>query len=215
MDKADFNIVERLCARKIKKIKGLEPGITQVVIDSTLNSNSYPALLEHRIKTVSSLSSKILRDFAMNAIGEDIKSFAEKDIEITKDLIRYTIVIAGDMSEAIIKSIIYIRDKNYNLYSMKNRFIEKAPKDFRAIFYSSENSDIKFEVQYHNISSYFVDINSHQLYELIRDENNFTGSPSSLRKRVAQCRFDLYKIVECPSPNVQKTIMNYCKSIQK
>lgn len=155
-----------------------EPAVTGL-LKSVESDQAYLEGLEYRLKTVSSLSRKLLLTAHENGVTLDE---ARADIG---DALRYTLIIDDSVyTEKTKETLDFLKDAGYQVTKFKNYWAN----DERA--YQGINCNLScpngmvFELQFHTQDSYETKgEKTHKYYEIMRDENASDEEKEEARKK--------------------------------
>lgn len=155
-----------LAEQKLQKAKEDEPAIT-AILKSIESEKVHLEGLEFRLKSVESLSRKIITD------SHDMEVPLEVAASNIKDVLRYTFIIEeNDYAEITKKTLDKLTKEGYSVYAFKNYWANDSI-DYQGINCNLKTSDgMIFEVQFHTKESYDTKSEkTHKYYEIIRSES--------------------------------------------
>ena len=195
---------------KYDLIRFSEPLITNDIQEMAERFNTKLFGLEYCVKSASSIEDKIERK--KEYCGKTHKNFnLEKQLNQTKDLIRYTQICEHDDICNVTKDTIkFLEDKGYILSEFKNYY--KNP--YEATGYMGihlgfiSNTGQLIEIQVHSEKSFEAKQRGHELYEKIRS----VSTPVSVKDKLKEQILEIHSSVGKPKDYEKLTLENLGRS---
>ncbi len=150
-----------------KKAEQAEPAVT-AILTSMESDKAHLEGLDYRLKTIESLSRKIISD------SHDMEISLEESASGIYDNLRYTMIIEDENYSETVKNLTdNLIASGYKIHKFKNYWIDssRSYQGINAIF--TTPNGLVFELQFHTPDSYDTkESKTHYLYEIIRNENS-------------------------------------------
>lgn len=163
-DGIDADRARQLAEALLEKSAKAEPEVTALL--QTLESEHvHLEGLEFRLKSLDSLTRKIISD------AKDMEVSVEEAAPLIMDILRYTFVIDDDeYVRATADTVEKLLAQGYVLLKFKNTWLKDDYRGINSVFRTPDGA--AFELQFHTPRSFEAKMNTHDLYEIIRNENN-------------------------------------------
>lgn len=160
---ADADRAEQLAEALLEKAAEVEPEVT-ALLQSLESEQARLEGLENRLKSLDSLTRKIITN------AKDMEVSVEEAAPQIRDVLRYTFVAEDDeYAKATAEVVDAMLAQGYELLRFSNTWTSETYKGINVNFRTGNG--VVFELQFHTPKSFEVKMDTHDIYEIIRDEN--------------------------------------------
>ncbi len=185
-------------AKKVEKV--ITPFLTSLA--NKYNGKLYG--LDNKFKSEESALRKILSHIEDDTvINKKNSAYLDEKVEDLKDYLRYTIVLdEKNFTDNVSKILQELKDNDYKLMDLKNRFNEIYYKDISSHYFDNKTIKIQFvfELQFHTEESLKAKEISHLLYEITREfQTDLDQISENIMENIYKAIRKLYNEVPIPT----------------